>query len=398
MTAAPEAFDAVIIGAGAAGLMCALTAGQRGRRVLLLEHTDKAGAKILISGGRPLQLHQSWQRARSLPVRQPAFLHFGAPPLYAIRLHRSRSASSASPFTKRRSASCSATARRARSSPCCSRNAHAGGVDLRVGQTVTSVSQSRRIPRRNQRGMLHGAGAWCWRPAACPSRRWARPASATTSRGASACASPKRCRGWCRFKAGPDADRFRRGLAGVSLEAIASFEKQSFRENILFTHRGLSGPAILQISSYWRRGRHDHTRSAAGSRRQRLSRRSKAARPKARCKPYSPKSCRRAWHKRLAAAHCRPARWPIFRDRTLRAFADRLKALGVPSGRDGRLRQRPRSRSAASTRAICHRRRWARAIVTGLYAIGEAVDVTGWLGGYNFQWAWSSGWSAGQAI
>ena len=101
------------------------------------------------------------------------------------------------------------------------------------------------------------------------------------------------------FKAGPDAAGFDAALAGVSLEAIASFEKQSFRENILFTHRGLSGPAILQISSYWRAGDAitldllpglDASAFLIDRKRERA--------PRRRRKPCSPKSCRRAWRKR----------------------------------------------------------------------------------------------------
>ena len=185
-------------------------------------------------------------------------------------------------------------------------------------------------------------------------------------------------------------------LSGISLDAIASCGARSFREAMLFTHRGLSGPAILQISSYWRQGGTIALdllpeRDAAAFLKER-----KRARPKAEPKTVLGE----LFPARLAAALAQslPAETMAnIPDRTLAAFAARLKRLEVtPTGSEGYAKAEV-TVGGIDTRDLSSKTMEARN-VPGLYVIGEAVDVTGWLGGYNFQWAWSSGWCAGQAI
>jgi predicted Rossmann fold flavoprotein len=186
-------------------------------------------------------------------------------------------------------------------------------------------------------------------------------------------------------------------LAGVSLDAVVSCGPASFRENILFTHRGLSGPAILQISSYWRQGDTvvldllpDHDAAAFLLERKR-------ARPKAECKTVLAEMLPARLAQALAESCLPQGQIVNVPDRVLADFAARLKRWEVcPSGSEGW----PKAEvmlGGIDTRDLSSRTMEARN-VPGLYAIGEAVDVTGWLGGYNFQWAWSSGWCAGQAV
>ena len=186
-------------------------------------------------------------------------------------------------------------------------------------------------------------------------------------------------------------------LAGVSSEAIVSCRGHSFREGILFTHRGLSGPAILQISSYWRQGdtisldlapEHDATAFL-------LER--KHSRPKAEVKTVLAEIVPARLAQALAETCLPSGQMANIPDRILAAFATRLKCWDVqPTDSEGWPKAEV-TLGGIDTRHLSSKTMEARD-VPGLYAIGEALDVTGWLGGYNFQWAWSSGWCAGQAI
>ncbi len=196
-------------------------------------------------------------------------------------------------------------------------------------------------------------------------------------------------------------------LAGLSQEAVVSFEKRRFRENILFTHRGLSGPAILQISTYWRPGAEitidllpDLDAAAFLVERKRT-------RPKAAMQTVLADVMPARLAQALTTAHLlpddlapgerAPAELANMPERTLIGFASRLKAWTVrPTGTEGYAKAEV-TRGGIDTRELSSKTMAARN-VGGLFAIGEAVDVTGWLGGYNFQWAWSSGRAAGESL
>jgi predicted Rossmann fold flavoprotein len=186
-------------------------------------------------------------------------------------------------------------------------------------------------------------------------------------------------------------------LAGVSLEAIASCNGQSFREAILFTHRGLSGPAILQISSYWRQGDTVALDLVPAHDANAFLKQRKQSRPKAEAKTVLAEILPARLAQTLAEACLPPGTLANVPDRALAAFAARLKHWEVtPTGSEGYAKAEV-TVGGIDTRDLSSKTMEARE-VPGLYAIGEAVDVTGWLGGYNFQWAWSSGWCAGQAV
>jgi predicted Rossmann fold flavoprotein len=199
------------------------------------------------------------------------------------------------------------------------------------------------------------------------------------------------------LQATPQTLGFGQLLAGVSLEAIVSCAGQSFRENILFTHRGLSGPAILQISSYWRLGDAISFDLAPAYEAKDFLLERKRSRPRAETKTVLAEILPARLAHALAEACLPPGPIANVPDRTLVAFAARLKCWEVrPTGSEGWSKAEVTLRGI-DTRDLSSKTMEARA-VPGLYAIGEALDVTGWLGGYNFQWAWSSGWCAGQAV
>jgi len=395
MTKVAEAFDVIVLGAGAAGLMCALTAGQRGRRVLLLDHADRVGAKILISGGGRCNF-------TNLHCAPDRFLS-GNPDFCRSALHRYTQHDFIALVERHRIAYHEKTLGQL----FCDGSARAivatllaecaqGGVDVRVGHAVTDLSNADGFRLTTSGGSFSaaslvlatgglsipkmGATGFSYEVAQRFGLRIAEPLPALVP-----------------LKATPDMLGLPALLAGVSLDAIASCAGQSFRENILFTHRGLSGPAILQISSYWRPGdlialdlapAHD---AAAFL----LDR--KQSRPRAEPKTVLAEILPGRLAQALAEACLPLAAMANIPDRMLTSFAARLKHWEVrPTESEGWPKAEV-TLGGIDTRDLSSKTMAARN-VPGLYAIGEAVDVTGWLGGYNFQWAWSSGWCAGEAL
>jgi predicted Rossmann fold flavoprotein len=390
-----EAFDVVIVGAGAAGLMCAIEAGRRGRRVLLLEHNDQAGAKILISGGGRCNF-------TNLEVAPERFIsanpHFCKSALSRYTQHdfiamverhhiRYHEKTLGQLF-------CDGSAREILAmllGECA-----AAGVDVRVAHSVSEIARTDRfriesdksafvapvlvlatgglsIPKMGATGFSHDVARRF-------GLRIAEPLPALVP-----------------LTATPQALGLGALLAGVSVDAMVSCAGVSFRENILFTHRGLSGPAILQISSYWRPGDTILLDLAPEQGANAFLLERKHARPKAEAKTVLAELVPARLAHALAEASLPPGPIANIPDRALTAFAARLKRWEVcPTGSEGWAKAEV-TLGGIDTRDLSSRTMEARD-VPGLYAIGEAVDVTGWLGGYNFQWAWSSGWCAGQAV
>jgi len=380
--------DVVVVGAGAAGLMCAIRAGQRGRRVLLLDHADKVGRKILISGGGRCNF-------TNLDSRPEAFLSSN-PHFCKSALSRYTQYDFIALVDKHRIARhektlgqlfCDGSARQIVAmllAECA-----AVGVDVRVGQRITSIEKSDRFVILTDRGEFEA------------------PALVLATGGLSI---PKM--GATRFTHDL-AHRFGLGLtetrpalvpltlevpdlAGVSLEVTARSGRAAFREALLFTHRGLSGPAILQISSYWREGQEividllPDTDAAA------FLKERKRSRPKAELRTVLAELIPQRLAGHLAAHLAVDGVIGERRDRELEALARQLKAWRVvPTGSEGYAKAEV-TLGGVDTRDLSSRTMEASR-VKGLFVIGEAVDVTGWLGGYNFQWAWSSGWVAGEA-
>jgi predicted Rossmann fold flavoprotein len=395
MTTADTAFDAIVLGAGAAGLMCALTAGQRGRKVLLLEHTDKAGAKILISGGGRC----NFTNLASAPDR---FL--SGNPHFCTSALRRYTQTDFIDLVRRHGIAfhektlgqlfCDGSARAIVAmllAECA-----AGGVDLRVGQTVTEVSRAEHFRVVTQAGSF-----------TAPSLVLATGGLSIPKMGATGFSYDVARRfglrvtqtlpGLVPLKAGSDTADFDAALAGVALEAVATFEKRSFRENILFTHRGLSGPAILQISSYWRPGAAITLDLLPGLDAAAFLLEGKRTRPKSAPQTILAEVMPTRLAQALTAAHLPAGEMANISDRALGAFADDLRRWQfLPDGTEGYAKAEV-TVGGIDTRDLSSKTMAAPG-VPGLYAIGEAVDVTGWLGGYNFQWAWSSGWSAGQSV
>ena len=395
MTAVTEAFDVIVLGAGAAGLMCALTAGQRGRKVLLLDHADKVGAKILISGGGRCNftnLHTTPERflsgnpdfcksalGRYTPADFIALMERHRIPYHEKTLGQLFCDGSARAVVAMLRAECAQ-----------------GGVDIRVGHSVSDISRADRFRLESNRGCFTALALVLATGGLSIPKMGATGFSHDVAR-RFGLGVTELLPGLVPLTATPETLGFGQLLAGVSLEAIVSCAGQSFRENILFTHRGLSGPAILQISSYWRQGDTIALDLAPAHQASGFLLARKQARPKAETKTVLAEILPARLAHALAEA-CLPS-GPIGHvpDRTLAAFAARLKRWEVqPTGSEGWSKAEV-TLGGIDTRYLSSKTMETRD-VPGLYAIGEALDVTGWLGGYNFQWAWSSGWCAGQAV
>jgi predicted Rossmann fold flavoprotein len=395
MTTATEAFDVIILGAGAAGLMCALTAGQRGRKVLLLEHADKVGAKILISGGGRCNftnLHSAPDRflsgnsdfCKSALGRYTQADFISLVERYRIPYHEKTLGQlfcngSARAIVAMLLAECAQ-----------------GGVDVRVGHTVTDIFRADRFRLETSHGCF-SASALVLATGGLSIPKMGATGFAYDVARRFGLGLTEQLPGLVPLKATPETLGFDQLLAGVSLEAIVSCAGQSFRENILFTHRGLSGPAILQISSYWRQGDTISLNLAPAYEANDFLLERKHSRPRAETKTVLAEILPARLAHALAEAWLLPGPMANVPDRTLVALAARLKGWLVrPTGSEGWSKAEV-TLGGIDTRDLSSKTMEARD-VPGLYAIGEALDVTGWLGGYNFQWAWSSGWCAGQAV
>jgi predicted Rossmann fold flavoprotein len=184
-------------------------------------------------------------------------------------------------------------------------------------------------------------------------------------------------------------------LSGISVDAIASANGRSFREAMLFTHRGLSGPAILQISSYWREGDPVTVNLLPTADVPALLKAAREATPRSHLQTVLGEHLPKRLAQMLAEDIALPGMIGDFSDRKIGAIADALTRWTLkPTGSEG-YRTAEVTLGGVATAGLDSATMMARD-TPGLYFVGEAVDVTGWLGGYNFQWAWASGWAAGQ--
>jgi hypothetical protein len=199
------------------------------------------------------------------------------------------------------------------------------------------------------------------------------------------------------FTFGPELREKLDGLSGVSVDAEVACGKTRFAEALLFTHRGLSGPAILQISSYWKEGDEIVVNLAPGHDVFALLREARVSQPKQDVVTALSRLLPKSLAERLCEMTEVEGRLADLSDKRLRALAGQVNSWRVkPSGTEG-FRTAEVTAGGVDTKQLSSKTMEARD-VPGLYFIGEVVDVTGHLGGFNFQWAWASGFAAGQAL
>ncbi|NHO34004.1 BaiN/RdsA family NAD(P)/FAD-dependent oxidoreductase [Acetobacter fallax] len=390
-----EAFDAIVLGAGAAGLMTALTAGQRGKRILVLEHNDEPGRKILISGGGRCNFTNIHVEARRFISSNPHFARSA--------LARFTPASFLDMIAKHHIAwhektlgqlFCDGSARAILAmllDECA-----AGDVTLRLSETIQDVRHNGRFTVKTDNGTFEAPALVL----ACGGLSIPKlGATGLAHRLAGQFGLPvvPLHPGLVPLRVQPDALEWMRDLAGVSLPVRVACGKVAFEEAMLFTHRGLSGPAILQISSYWRSGQPLLVDLLPGQDAFSSLRTARSSRSRAHgiavLSDWLPRRLAELLGPKLLGEKA-AGEWP---DKLLRGAGAALKTWTItPEGSEGYVKAEVTT-GGIDTHALSSRSMEATG-VPGLYAVGEAVDVTGWLGGYNFQWAWASGHAAGEAI
>jgi hypothetical protein len=386
-------YEVIIIGAGAAGLMCAIEAGRRGRSVLVIERNEKPGKKILISGGGRCNFTNHSTPPISFLSENPHFAksalsrftpqHFiGLVEKHGIAYHEKTLGQlfcdeSSREITGMLLKECNET-----------------GVTILTGCEVEKIEKSEGFHLKTNRGEFD-----------CESLVIATGGLSIPKIGATnfgykiaeqfgiAVNEPRPALVPLVWN-GQDKNIYSE-LSGVSIDVKVSLGKTLFRENILFTHRGLSGPAILQISSYWKTGEEisidllpdvdlGKIFEEESDSKQELS---------TLLSKYLPKRFVQVWCEQNAPSQ------PINRygKKSLGELANKLHRWVIkPAATEG-FEKAEVTAGGVDTNELSSKTMETMK-VKGLYFIGEVVDVTGWLGGYNFQWAWSSGWAAGQAV
>ncbi|MDQ0350074.1 NAD(P)/FAD-dependent oxidoreductase [Ancylobacter vacuolatus] len=390
----PVPVDVVVIGAGAAGLMCAIEAGRRGRRVVVLDHARTPGEKIRISGGGRCNFTN----------RDAAPRHYlSANPGFAISALKRYSAQDFIARIDRRGIAwhektlgqlfCDGSARQV--VEMLTDDLNEAGGELRLSTAITGIE-------RSSDGFTVATAAGTL---ACASLVIASGGKSIPKMGATGfgyevaerfglALQPTRP-GLVPLTLDPAQLERLAPLAGVAVEARVSHGKTRFEEGLLFTHRGLSGPAILQISSYWREGDEITLALAPGA--DIFARLREARTANGRQSPAT--ALASLLPKRLAQIIAEREAGTVnladLSDKALRRIDAAVNGWRLkPTGSEG-YRTAEVTLGGVDTTGLDSRTLAARE-VPGLYFVGEVVDVTGWLGGYNFQWAWSSGWVAGQ--
>ena len=394
------AYDAIILGAGGAGLMAAAVAAQRGRHVLVIDHADQPGKKILISGGGRCNFTNANADTGHAEARYlSANRHFAKsalgryPPQRFIDLvtqHRIA-------FHEKTLGQlfCDGSARQivAMLLDECARGP--GSVAFAYGHPVAAVDHA-------DAAFRVAAGPHV---AAAPRLVIATGGPSIPKMGATGFAYDLARRFGLKIVEPAPAlvpltlggdDVLFRELSGVSANVVARCGKTAFREAALLTHKGLSGPAILQISSYWRSGEAVEIDFLPDAPPDWLLA-AKRSQPRATLRHALAATLSTRLAETLADRLGAPLPLSGQSDRTLTAMGAQLARWRfAPNGTEGYAKAEV-TRGGVSTAELSQQTLEARR-VPGLHVIGEAVDVTGWLGGYNFQWAWASGVAAGEAL
>lgn len=393
-----DSYDVIILGAGAAGLMAAARAGQRGRKVLLLEHTDTVGAKILISGGgrcnftnmeikpdRFLSANPHFARSALARYTQYDFIELVQAyhiPFYEKTLGQlfCEGAGAARLIVDMLLAECTK-----------------GGVTIATDVHIQSVARvgegfkvTTQVGRATAASLIIATGG-----PSIPKLGATGFAYDLARQFDIALVEPMPALVPLVF--GIKDIELMRPLAGVSLEGVAAKGKTAFREGMVFTHRGLSGPAILQISSYWNKGESIYLDLLPDVKADQWLIEAKTARPRAQAATILSERLPQRLAHALAEKAGLDRPMADLKDAQLRSLSETLHQWDLtPVGDEGYAKAEV-TKGGIDTAALNQKTMEVKA-VPGLYFIGEAVDVTGWLGGYNFQWAWSSGVAAGDAV
>jgi predicted Rossmann fold flavoprotein len=390
----PTTFDVIVLGAGAAGLMCAIEAGKRGRRVLVLDHAPRIGKKILISGGGRCNFTNIHCRPDNFLSANPHFAKSAlaryTPADFIAMVQRHRI-----PYHEKTLGQLFCDRNAADVVAMLEEECRRAGVRIVAGTTVRDVR------RGSEFAVAAGEEEFRAQAVVVATGGLSIPKMGATAFGYELARQfglkIRECRpALVPFVFSPEDRQRYCDLTGVSADVTASCETNgapSFREKMLVTHRGLSGPAILQISSYWQPGKTISLDLAPGREAMAPLVKGTGRRDVAAAR----NALREAMPNRLAdrwLEYNPPTGW---NNHALGEFEKKIHSWQVtPAGTEG-YEKAEVTAGGVDTDELNARTMESRK-VPGLYFIGEVVDVTGHLGGFNFQWAWASGFSAGQAV
>jgi len=387
-----QEFDVLIVGAGAAGMMCAIEAGRRGRRVLIVDHARAPGEKIRISGGGRCNFTNLGAGVGAMLGENPRFAT-SALKRFSQRDFIARVDRAGIAWHEKTLGQLFCDGSSKQIVAMLTGQMAEAGVSLRLGVGVAEVEPGFRARLSDGAAVRAGALVLATGGKSIP-KMGATGWAYETARGFGLRVTETRP-GLVplTFEAGLLEET--RALSGLSVDAVVSGGGTRFREGLLFTHRGLSGPSVLQISSYWREGEAITADLAPDADVFALLKAAKQANGK----QDAATALGHIVPRRLADWICQrtgvEGRLGDQKDQALKDLADAVKVWRVkPVGSEG-YRTAEVTLGGIATDQLDQTTMQAKA-APGLYCIGEAVDITGWLGGYNFQWAWSSGWAAGQ--
>ncbi|HEY8160047.1 MAG TPA: NAD(P)/FAD-dependent oxidoreductase [Methylobacter sp.] len=386
--------DVIIIGAGASGLMCAIEAGKRGRKVLVLDHANKAGKKILMSGGGRCNFTNYSVEPDNYISHNPHFCK-SALSRYSQWDFLALVGRYRIPFHERDHGQlfCDESAKDILDMLLAECNM--AGVVVHLNTCINSVERL-----ADKFHVKTGSGSFTCQSLVVATGGLSIPKMGATPLGYKIAEQfgikvLPTCAGLVPFTLQPEDKEKFSALSGIAVPCVVSNKRQSFSENVLFTHRGLSGPAILQISSYWRAGEEivvdllpqvNLETELKSKRQQKVKNKLKTI-----LEGYLPKRLISA----LLPEDLLDLSLQDLSDRQFQQVANRLHSWTIkPNGTEG-YRTAEVTSGGVDCDAVSSKTMESKQ-VPGLYFIGEVLDVTGWLGGYNFQWAWSSAWCAGQ--
>jgi predicted Rossmann fold flavoprotein len=388
--------DVIIIGAGASGLMCAIEAGKRGRRVIVLDHANKAGKKILMSGGGRCNFTNYFVESNNFISNNPHFCKSALSRYtqwdfialitrYQIPYHEREHGQlfcndSAKDILSMLLAECANT-----------------GVIVQLNTSIENIElHADNFHLKTNQGNFKGQSLVVATGGLSIPKMGASPFGYKVAQQFGISVIPTRA-GLVPFSLqSDDKDKFS-PLSGIAVPCIISNQRQSFKENMLFTHRGISGPAVLQISSYWELGEEITINLLPDVTLETELKLKRQVKIKNRLKTildfYLPKRLLKC----LLPEVLLNTSLQDISDRQIILVAELLHKWTIkPNGTEG-YRTAEVTVGGVDCQSLSSKTMESK-VVPGLYFIGEVVDVTGWLGGYNFQWAWSSAWCAGQYV
>jgi len=388
--------DVVIIGGGASGLLCAIEAGRRGMDVLVLERGPKVGLKILVSGGGRCNFTNRWADPRKQYLSRNEHFCISAMRRYEPSHFIDLVDAHKIPYHEKKLGQlfCDTSAKDivAMLLDHCSD----AGVTIRVNQEVTKISRTDEgFSAATDKATHHG------RKAVIASGGLSLPKIATDLAFRTAndfeidVIETRPALVPLTWNSG-DKPKYE-NLSGISVDAVATCNDVSFRENILFTHRGLSGPAILQVSSYWREGDPVYINLLpeldAATWLVEEREKNTQGRLTATLKSQLPNRVIDT----IAGDWFEDTKLGTFSPKALAAVGEQLNRWEFTAGGSEGYRTAEVTLGGINTDEVSSKT-FELNKVPGLYAVGEALDVTGWLGGYNFQWAWASAWCCAQHL